>query len=138
MHGMTLVMVVFFGLGTLVTNLLPLLATDEARAELGHIPYALFWYLTLMALGYLATGLMIALRRAGALDMAWSLAILHSVSASLLWMWFFWGNPVEQATLIMELLREGFWVLIGIYLWKYPGALRPPKFAPQGRAGKGR
>lgn len=118
LRRLVVAMVVFFGLGTVITNGLPLIATGAARAELGAIPYPLFWYLFAMGWAYLAEGIGIARRRGWALPVAWTFAVAHSFSASALWLWFFAGHAVEHGTLVMELLREGFWVLIGFYLWK--------------------
>ncbi len=111
-------MAVFFGLGTLVRNGLPLLATDAARAELGPIPYPLFGFEFVMGWLYLAEGAAIGLGWRWAQAGAWALALLHSGSASVLWLWHFAGHAVAGEALLTELLREGFWVLIALYLWR--------------------
>jgi hypothetical protein len=111
-------MAFFFGLGTVITNGLALLATEQARAELGAIPYPLFWFDFAMGWFYLGAGWGIGFRRAWAHPLTWSLAVLHSLSASGVWLWYFAGHPVAQGTLLMVLLREGFWVMIGLYLWR--------------------
>ncbi len=118
LRRLVVAMVLFFGLGTVLTNGLPLLATPEARAELGDIPYALFWFDFLVGWLYLGQGVAVALRRRGAMPFAWALAVLHSFSATAVWLWFFAGHPVEHGTLGMVLMREGFWVCIGLYLWR--------------------
>ncbi len=108
-----------FGLVTVNLNgLLPLLATAEARAELGAIPYPVFWFLFLMGWAYLAAAWGLGRRRRWALELSWTLAVLHALSATVLWLMFFAGSPVEQGLRIMELVREGFWVCIGLYLWQ--------------------
>jgi hypothetical protein len=119
--------VLVFGMGTAGSNLLPLLASEAARAGLGAIPYPLFWFHLGMGCLYLAAGMGIGRQRRWAPPMAWALAALHALSASVLWLWFFAGHPVEPRVLIMELLREGFWVLIGLYLWRaaLPAAPHP-------------
>lgn len=120
-------MVVFFGLGTIASNTLSLLATDAARAEMGAIPYPLFWFELAMGWLYLGQGIGIGLRKRWAMPGAWGLAVVHALSAAALWLWYFAGHPVAQGTLVMELLREGFWVLMGLYLWQVvapPPALR--------------
>ncbi|HKI97516.1 MAG TPA: hypothetical protein VKB51_03475 [bacterium] len=118
LRRLTAAMVVLFGLGTVITNGLPLLATDAARAELGHIPYPLFWFEFAMGWLYLSEGVAIAWRARWALPFAWLLAVIHSGSASGLWLWYLAGHQVEVRTLVMELFREGFWVLIALYLWR--------------------
>ena len=116
-------MVVFFGLGTIVSNGLSLLATDTARQELGAIPYPLFWFELAMGVLYLAESVGIGLRKRCAVGGAWGIAVVHALSASALWLWYLAGNPVASGTLMVELAREGFWVLVGLYLWR---SIAPP------------
>jgi len=122
----------FFGLGTVINNGLALLANDAALAQLGAIPYPLFWFEFAVGWLYLATAWGVARQRAWAGQLAWSLAVVHSLSATALWLWYFAGHPVAKPTLVMELLREGFWVLMGLYLWRY-GA--QPRARARRRAG---
>ena len=124
-------MALFFGLGTLVRNGAPLLATAAARAELGAIPYPLFWFEFVMGWLYLAEGTAIGLRWRWAHPGAWALAVVHSGSASVLWLWHFAGHPVAGEALLTELLREGFWVLIALYLWRGVAPAHPaPRMRP--------
>jgi hypothetical protein len=123
-------MVVFFGLGTIVSNVLSLLATESARASLGPIPYPLFWFELALGWAYLGLGFGIAWRKRWALRGAWGVAVVHAVSATLLWLWYFAGHPIARATLVMELLREGFWVLMGLYLWHTVAPPLPPAARP--------
>jgi hypothetical protein len=122
LRRVTAAMAALFGLGTVITNGLPLIATEAARATLGRIPYPLYWFEFAMGWLYLGESAGIAWRARWAPPLAWTLAVIHSGSASVLWLWYFAGHPVELRTLVMELLREGFWVLIALYLWR--GAAR--------------
>lgn len=117
LRRLVVAMAAFFGIGTIVPNGLALLATDAARAELGAIPYPLYWFHFAMGWAYVVASVGIARRARWGPSLAWGLAVTHALSASVLWLWFFAGNPVEHGTLAMELGREGFWVLIGLYLW---------------------
>ena len=120
------ILALFFALGTLFNNGVALLATDEALKTLGDIPTPLFWFDFLMGWGYLFGAIAMFRKKRWAMALAWTLAVLHSFSASAVWLWFLTGHPVDQGVLVMVLLREGFWVSVGGLLWK----IQPQKPAP--------
>lgn len=114
-------MVAMFGVGTLFSNgTMAFLATPEGRAQIGPIPYPMFLFDFLMGWLYLAEAYGIGWRRRWAHVFAWTLAVLHSFAASGLWLWYLSGHPVRGSALVLVLAREGFWVLIGLYLWRSP------------------
>ena len=117
-------MVAFFGVGTLMRNGLPLLATPQARAELGPIPFPLFVFDFTMGWLYLAEAAAISWRWRWAHPAAWLIAVAHALSASVLWLWYFAGHDVAREALFSGLVREGFWVLIALWLWQ---AVAPPR-----------
>ena len=105
-----------FGLVTMTSNGMALLAKPEYRATLGDIPYRVFWFDLWAGALYVVTAWGFGMRFRWGLYAAWLLAVLHAGGATVLWLLHFTGTSIEMGTLITSLLREGYWVLVGLYL----------------------
>lgn len=113
--------VTVFGVGTTISNLVALFVPHGVPIE--RAPAAFLTFDALMGLGYLAAAWGIGLERRWSLPWVWTLAVLHALAAALLATLWVGGGALPEAAvpasaLWVALGREGFWVLIGLYVWK--------------------
>jgi len=103
-----------FGAGTLFFNTVALLAPPEVRHP--GDPVALLAFDAAMGVLYLAIAWGVGWDRDWAVRWVWIVATLHAVSASAAAFGYVGEMGVSGIALTGALVREGFWVLIGLYL----------------------
>src|SRR5689334_11110048 len=106
-------MSVLFGAGSLFTNIATLLAPPEAR--LPGDPVALLGFHAAMGALYLVIAWGVGWDRVWAARLIWIVAILHALAASIAAVAYVLDADIRGSAVMGAMLREGFWVLIGVY-----------------------
>ena len=107
-----------FGLGTLLSNGPATFAPQAVRDGMGDIPYWLFPFDAGMGILYMVAAYGFGTGRPWGIRLVWVIAVLHSFSATAVWLGPLLGTPVSGTTLTLVLLRECYWVLVGLFLYK--------------------